>query len=45
MRGEVLGVKRHRRRSDDQKLSILASVGVNRATLAQVAQDHEVARS
>lgn len=45
MKGEVLGVKRHRRWSDDQKLSIVASAGVNGATLAQAAQEHEVARS
>ncbi|MCA0851194.1 transposase [Salipiger thiooxidans] len=44
MRGEILGVERRRRWSDDQKLSIAASVGVNRATVAQVAQRHEVAR-
>jgi transposase len=45
MRGEILGVERRRRWSDDQKLSIVASVGVNRATVAQVAQRHEVTRS
>ncbi|MHA7867299.1 MAG: transposase [Salipiger thiooxidans] len=43
MRGEILGVERRRRWSDDQKLSIAASVGVNRATVVEVAQRHEVA--
>lgn len=45
MRGEVLGVERRRRWSDEQKLSILASVGVDGATVTQVAQRHEVTRS
>ncbi|MWD29875.1 transposase [Aquicoccus sp. SCR17] len=45
MRGEILGVERRRRWSDDQKLSIVASVGVNRATVAHVAQRHEITRS
>jgi len=45
MRGEILvGVERRRRWSDDQKLSILAEVGVNRATVTQVAQRHEITR-
>ena len=42
MRGEILGVERRRRWSDDQKLPIVASVRVKRATVAQVAQHHEV---
>ena len=45
MRGEILvGVERRRRWSADQKLSILAEVGVNRATVTQVAQRHEITR-
>jgi len=45
MRGEILvGVDRRRRWSDDQKLSILAEVGVNGATVTQVAQRHEITR-
>ena len=45
MRGEILvGVERRRRWSEDQKLSILAEVGVNGATVTQVAQRHEVTR-
>ena len=45
MRGEILGVERLRRWSDVQKSPIVASVGVNRATVAQVAQRYEVTRS
>jgi transposase len=45
MRGEILvGVERRRRWSDDQKFSILAEVGVNGATVTQVAQRHEITR-
>ncbi|MEJ6713529.1 MAG: transposase [Rhodobacterales bacterium] len=45
MRGEILvGVERRRRWSADQNLSILAEVGVNRATVTQVAQRHEITR-
>lgn len=45
MRGEILvGVERRRRWSEDQKLSILAEVGVNGATVTQVAQRHEITR-
>ena len=45
MRGEILGVERRRRWSDDQKLSILAAVGVNGATITDVARRHEIMRS
>jgi transposase len=45
MRGEVLGVERRRRWSDEEKLSIVASVGVDGASVTQVAQRHEVTRS
>ena len=37
MRGEILGVERRRRWSDEEKLSIVLSVGVNGATVSQVA--------
>lgn len=45
MRGEILGIERRRRWSDDQKLSILAAVGVNGATVTDVALRHEITRS
>ncbi|QEW18414.1 IS2 repressor TnpA (plasmid) [Marinibacterium anthonyi] len=44
MRGEILGVERRRRWSDDEKLAIVLSVGVNGATVSQVAQRHEIRR-
>ena len=44
MRGEVLGVERRRRWSDDAKLAIVSSVGIDGATVTQVAQRHEVTR-
>lgn len=44
MRGEVLGAERRRRWSDDEKLAIVSSVGVDKATVTQVAQRHEVTR-
>ncbi len=45
MRGEILvGAERRRRWSEDQKLSILAEIGVNGATVTQVAQRHEIMR-
>jgi transposase-like protein len=37
MRGEVLGVERRRRWSDEDKLSILSSIGIDGATVTQVA--------
>lgn len=45
MRGEILGVERRRRWRDEEKLKIVLAVGVGGATLTQVAQRHEVARS
>jgi transposase len=45
MRGDVLGVERRRRWSDEEKLEIVQSVGVGGATLTQVAQRHEISRS
>lgn len=44
MRGEVLGIERRRRWSDGEKLAIVSSVGIDRATVTQVAQRHEVSR-
>lgn len=44
MRGEILGVERRRRWSDDDKIAIVGSVGVDGATVTQVAQRHEVTR-
>lgn len=44
MRGEVLGVERRRRWSNEDKLGIVMSVGVDGATLTQVAQRHDVTR-
>jgi len=45
MLGEVLGVERRRRWSDDEKLEILSEVGIGGATVTQVAQRHELTRS
>ncbi|MDO6588221.1 transposase [Salipiger sp. 1_MG-2023] len=44
MRGEVLGIERRRRWSDEEKLGIISSVGVGGATVTQVAQHHDVSR-
>jgi len=44
MRGEVLGVERRRRWSDADKLSIVLSVGLDGATVTQIAQRHDVTR-
>ncbi len=44
MRGEVLGLERRRRWSDDQKLAFILEVGVRGATVTQVAQRHEITR-
>jgi transposase len=44
MRGEVLGVERRRRWSDEDKLSILSSVGIDGATVTQVAHRCDVTR-
>lgn len=45
MLGEVLGVERRRRWSEDEKLAILSEVGIGGATVTQVAQRHEITRS
>lgn len=44
MRGEILGIERRRRWSDEDKLAVVSAVGVNGATVTQVAQRHEVTR-
>ena len=44
MRGEILGVERRRFWHDDDKLEIVMSVGVGRASVTQVAQRHEIRR-
>ncbi len=44
MRGEVLGVERRRRWSDDDKLAIVSSVGIDGATVTQVAHRYDVTR-
>jgi len=44
MRGEILGVERRRRWSAEEKLSIVMAVGVDGATVTQVAQRHEITR-
>lgn len=44
MQGEILGVERRRRWGDDDKLAIVSSVGVDGATVTQVAQRHEITR-
>lgn len=44
MRGEILGVERRRRWDDEDKLGIVSAVGVEGATVTQIAQRHEVTR-
>lgn len=44
MRGEILGLERRRRWSDEAKLSIVMSVGLDGVTVTQVAQRHEITR-
>ena len=44
MRGEVLGVERRRRWSDDDKISIVLSVGIDGSTVTQVAHRCDVTR-
>jgi len=44
MRGEILGMERRRRWGDDQKLAVVMAVGVDGATVTQVAQRHDVSR-
>jgi transposase len=44
MQGEILGLERRRFWHDDDKLEIVMSVGVGGASVAQVAQRHEIRR-
>jgi transposase len=44
MRGEVLGFERRRRWSDEDKLSIVSSVGIDGSTVTQVAHRCDVTR-
>lgn len=44
MLGEVLGLERRRRWSDEEKIRIVLSVGVDGASVTQVAQRHDVTR-
>ncbi|WP_205836065.1 transposase, partial [Asaia bogorensis] len=45
MRAEILvGVERRRRWTDEQKLRILAEVGIDGASVADVARRHAIAR-
>ena len=44
MRGEVLGFERRRRWSDEDKLSIVSSVGIDGLTVTQVAHRCDVTR-
>lgn len=44
MRGEILGIERRRRWSDEDKLAIVSSVGIDGATVTQVAQRNDVTR-
>ena len=44
MRGEVLGFERWRRWSDEDKLSIVSSVGIDGSTVTQVAHRCDVTR-
>jgi len=44
MRGEILGLERRRRWSDDEKLAIVRSIGVEGLTVTQVAQRHDLKR-
>lgn len=44
MRCEILGFERRRRWSDEDKLAVVMSVGVDGATVTQIAQRHDVTR-
>lgn len=44
MHGEILGVERRRRWRDEDKLGIVQSIGVDGATVTQIAQRHDVTR-
>ena len=44
MRGDILGIERRRRWRDQDKLAIVSSVGIDGATVTQVAQRNDVTR-
>ena len=44
MRAEILGRERRRRWTDEQKLEIIVAVGVNGATVTEVARRHDLTR-
>lgn len=44
MRVEILGQERRRRWRDEDKLAIVASVGVGGATITEVAHQHDISR-
>ncbi len=44
MRGDILGQERRRRWTNEDKLEIVLSVGVDGATVTQVAQRHDITR-
>jgi len=44
MRVEILGQERRRRWRDEQKLEIVMSIGIDGATVTEVAQRHDVTR-
>lgn len=44
MRGDILGAERRRRWSDEDKLAIVTAVGVDGASVTQVAQRHDITR-
>ena len=44
MRGDILGIERRRRWNDQDKLLIVSSVGIDGATVTQVAQRNDVTR-
>ena len=44
MRVEILGEERRRRWGDEKKLEVVMSVGLDGATVTEVAQRHDVTR-
>lgn len=44
MRGEILGLERRCRWSDEEKLRVVTSVGIDGASVTQIAQRHDVTR-
>jgi len=44
MRADILGLERRRRWTAEDKLEIVSSVGVDGATVTQIAQRHDITR-